>query len=179
MLFPPEAVGGQGWPVVDVPGVAEFPWPFPEVAGEFELLEDPAFGVEPLPGKVPHGDPLGVVPGAFDVFGFTVDGRVLLPGVAGFVEFDPGTVDGAVCGFTEPVCGLAEPVAGAVLGAGVELGACACPVDPPGAAPPDPRLCAITHVAQKKSTERIVSFLADISEASRINFLNGSFRVYI
>jgi len=91
-LLPPEAVGGQGVPVVDVPGVD----------GDPELL-DPAFGVEPLPGKVPQGDPLGVVPGAVDVFGFTVDGRVLLPRVAGFVEFDPGTVEGAVGGFVEPV----------------------------------------------------------------------------
>jgi hypothetical protein len=49
---------------------------------------------------------------------------VLLPGVAGFVEFDPGTVDGAVGGFVEPVCGFTEPVCGAVFGAGVaELGA--------------------------------------------------------
>jgi hypothetical protein len=89
-------------------------------------LSDPAFGVE-LPGNVPQGDPLGVVPGAVEVFGFTVDGFVLLPRVAGFVEFDPGTVDGAVGGLVEPVRGLTEPVCGvtgAVFGAGVaELGA--------------------------------------------------------
>ena len=109
-------------PVADAPGVAELPWPFPDVAGEPELL-DPAFGVGLL-GKVPQGDPLGVVPGAVEVFGFTVDGFVLLPRVAGFVEFDPGTVDGEVGGFVEPVCGFTEPVCGAVLGAGVaELGA--------------------------------------------------------
>lgn len=91
-LFPPEAVGGQGWPVGVAPGVAEFPWLFPEVEGdepefdEPELpeldepeLEDPVFGVELLgapgvPGKVPHGDPFGLVPGALEVFGFTVEG---------------------------------------------------------------------------------------------------------
>lgn len=116
-------------PAADVPGVAEFPWPFLEVEGdEPELLDDPelldpAFGVEPLPGKVPQGDPLGVVPGVLDVFGLTVAGLVLLPGVAGFGEFDPGTVDGAVGGFVEPVCGFTEPVCGAVLGAGVAEGA--------------------------------------------------------
>jgi len=134
-------------------------------------LSAPAFGVEPLPGKVPQGDPPGVVPGAVDVFGFTVDGLVLLPRVAGFVEFDPGTVDGAVGGFVDPVCGLTEPVWGvtepvwgAVFGAGVaELGAWVCPADPLGAAPPPAEpLCATTQVAQNKSTESIESFLADI-----------------
>lgn len=34
-----------------------------------------------LPGSVPHGDPLGVLPGLFVVFGFTVEGDVLLPEV--------------------------------------------------------------------------------------------------
>jgi hypothetical protein len=55
--------------------------------------------VEPLeapgvPGKFPHGPPVGLVPGV--VFGFTVDGVVLLPELGGFVEFEPGTVDGVV-----------------------------------------------------------------------------------
>jgi len=42
-------------------------------------LEDPVFGAEALgapgvPGIVPHGDPLGLVPGAVEVFGLTVEG---------------------------------------------------------------------------------------------------------
>jgi len=54
-------------------------------------------------GKVPQGEPLGDVPGLFFVFGFTVEGSVLLPGVAGLVEFDPGMVPGAVVLPGEPV----------------------------------------------------------------------------
>jgi hypothetical protein len=34
-----------------------------------------------LPGSVPHGDPLGVLPGLFVVFGFTVEGDVRVPEV--------------------------------------------------------------------------------------------------
>ena len=49
-----------------------------------------------LPGSVPHGDPLGVLPGLFVVFGFTVEGDVLVPDVAGAGEFDPGMLPGEV-----------------------------------------------------------------------------------
>jgi hypothetical protein len=120
-----EAVGGQGVPFGETP--AELPWPFPEVEGDDPELDDPAldepeseapgFGVEEpevpaVPGNVPHGEPLGLVPGVFEVFGLTVEGCVLLPGVAGFVEFDPGTVD--------PEPGVAAPAGGvAVLAGGV------------------------------------------------------------
>ena len=45
-----------------------------EVAGFAEPAVPGAF-----PGSVPHGDPLGVVPGLFVVFGFTVEGDVLVP----------------------------------------------------------------------------------------------------
>ena len=91
-----EAVGGHGAPLGETP---EVPWPFPEVEGaEPELdepaAEDPVFddpGVPVVSGKVPQGEPLGLVPGVFDVFGFTVEGCVSVPGVAGFVEFEPGT----------------------------------------------------------------------------------------
>ena len=55
-------------------------------------LEDPAFGVPGVPGNDPHGEPLGAVPGVLVVFGFIVEGCVLLPGVAGFGEVEPGTV---------------------------------------------------------------------------------------
>ncbi len=86
-------------------------------------LDDPVFGVEApaepaVLGKLPQGEPLGLVPGVLDVFGFTVDGCVLLPGVAGFVELEPGTLEGdelpvgggvveLVGGFT--VLGFVEP----------------------------------------------------------------------
>jgi len=51
-------------------------------------------------GNVPHGEPLDSSR-SVGVFGFTVEGLVLLPGVAGFVEFEPGTPEGEA--------GVAEP----------------------------------------------------------------------
>jgi hypothetical protein len=45
-----------------------------EVAGFVELAVPGA-----LPGRVPHGDPLGIGPGVFVAFGFTVEGDVLVP----------------------------------------------------------------------------------------------------
>lgn len=148
MLAPPDETGGQGLPVGDIPGVVEFPWLLPEVEGgapefdepefdepefgepelgepEFDEpeLEDSAFGVDPsfapgAVGKGPHGEPLGPVPGLLEVFGFTVEGCVLLPGVGGFGEFEPGTVEGVfggvapVGGFTGAVGGFVAPVGG-------------------------------------------------------------------
>ena len=91
------------------------------VEPEFDVPEadDPVFAL-PDPGSVPHGDPLGVVPGVPEVFGFTVDGCVLLPEDGGFVEFDPGTSDDDVGGFTEPVGGaVGLLVGGAVDGVAV------------------------------------------------------------
>jgi hypothetical protein len=126
-----EAVGGHGVPLGDTP--AEFPWLFPEVEGDEPELEEPeldvpVFGVEEpgVPvvfGNVPHGDPLGLAPGVLGVFGFTVEGCVLLPGVAGFAEFDPGTLEGEL-GVAVPAGGVAVPAGGvAGLAGGVaELG---------------------------------------------------------
>ena len=65
----------------DVPAVAELPV-LPEVAGddpEFDPEFDPEDPEDPAvvpadPGRVPHGEPLGLVPGVFDVFGFIVEG---------------------------------------------------------------------------------------------------------
>jgi hypothetical protein len=110
-----EAVGGQGVPPDEVP--AEFPALLPDVEGE-EVEGDPeseepepeAPVVPAVPGMVPHGEPLGVVPGAVVVFGFTVEGCVLLPGVAGFVELAPGTL--------EPAPGVAVPAGGVAVWAG-------------------------------------------------------------
>lgn len=77
-------------------------------------------GAEPLgepgvPGNVPHGEPLGL-PG-FGVFGFTVEGCVLLPGVGGFGELEPGTVDGTG-GVVEPAGGVADLDGGVAVPAG-------------------------------------------------------------
>jgi hypothetical protein len=114
----------------------ELPWLLPEVEGDEPELDEPelgaselgepAFGVA-LPvvpavfGKFPQGEPLGLVPGGFELFGFTVEGWVLLPGVAGFVEFEPGTLDGEP-GVAVPACGVAVPAGGvAELAGGVAV----------------------------------------------------------
>lgn len=71
----------------------------PGVAGDVPLLA-PFVG----PGKVPHGEPLGEVPGVFGVLGLIVDGCVVPPGVGVAGEVEPGTAGlGVVCG----VCGVA------------------------------------------------------------------------
>jgi hypothetical protein len=142
-------------------------------------LDEPGFGVvEPgvpaVPGKVPHGEPLGVVPGVLLVLGFTVEGCVLLPGVAGLVEFEPGT----------PEFGVVEPVGGGVVvlvgGAWVVLvggvaapGACDCPAAPElpaGAAPPAGAVCATIQLAQRRSMERKPIFLGDIIMTPSLEF---------
>jgi hypothetical protein len=75
----PLDVGGQGWPLGAALEVVEFPWLFSAVEGDEPGLEDPLFGVEApadpaVLGKDPHGEPLGVVPGVVEEFGFTVEG---------------------------------------------------------------------------------------------------------
>jgi hypothetical protein len=127
--------------------------PEPEF-GELEFVEpefvvagsDPGFGVAglepgfdvagfvepavPAPlGRVPHGDPLGIVPGVLVEFGFTVEGDVLVPGVAGAGEFAPGMLPGEVEFGDDPlglpcgvVCGAAACAGGvAVLAGGVAV----------------------------------------------------------
>jgi len=109
----PEFVGDT--PEVLLPEFAE-----PEF-GDLEFVEpefvvagsDPGFGVAGLEpgfdvagfveaavpaalGRVPQGDPLGIVPGVLVEFGFTVEGDVLVPGVAGAGEFAPGMLPGEV-----------------------------------------------------------------------------------
>ena len=95
------------------------PWP-PGVEGlEFDdpAFDDPVSGAEPdaplaVPGKVPHAEPLGEVPGVVVVLGLTVEGWVGLPGVGVFGEFEPGTVLGVPLGEVDPgvVCpGLVCP----------------------------------------------------------------------
>lgn len=97
-------------------------------------LDEPGFGAEPglefaAPGRVPHGEALGELPGLFGVFGLTVDGSVVLPGVGLVGVVEPGTVvfgvplgeadPGEVCSVV-PAGGVALPVGGvAVLAGGV------------------------------------------------------------
>jgi hypothetical protein len=92
------------------------------------------------------------------VFGFMVEGFVVLPGVGGLVEFAPGTVDG-VLGVGEGVVGFEEPAGGVALppdGAVVLPGDCwlAVPELPAaGAEPPAGAACAIAQKAQRRITE--------------------------
>lgn len=77
------------------------------------------FGVEldapsAVPGKLPHGEPLGVVPGFVVVLGLTVEGCVGVPGVGGFGEFEPGTA----CGVAVPAGGVAVLAGGVAVSAG-------------------------------------------------------------
>jgi hypothetical protein len=155
-------VGGQGAPE-DVPGCDSVPGVDDEPDDDPE--EDPVPGVEPLeapgvPGAVPQGPP-DLLPGV--VFGFMVEGSVVLPGVGGLVEFEPGTVPGAF-GVGLGVVGVAVPPGG---GEGVAApGVWDCPALPapllpaPGAAPPEGAACAITQQAQNRINKRKVSFVA-------------------
>jgi hypothetical protein len=109
-----DEAGGQGVPEGPVPGPAcDVPESLPELPGvgeEFGFDEpvldepgfDPEFGFEALgvplgPGSGPQGDPFGVVPGLFGLFGVTVEGcepgtvpGVVFLGVVPLVEPDPG-----------------------------------------------------------------------------------------
>ena len=183
-----------------IPGLlGELPllsWPLvlPGVDG-FEL-EEPEFGIEPgvefvAPGRVPHGAPLGELPGLFGVFGLTVDGSVVLPGVGLVGVVEPGTVvfgvplgevdPGEVCSVV-PAGGVAVPVGGvAVLAGGVaglaggvavpaggvagEPGVEVCPAlrEPPaGGAPPDGAVCATVQLPQHSTTDNNTNFDFDI-----------------
>lgn len=137
---------------------AEFPEPELDESG---LEADPPLG--PIPpaalgalGRFPHGEVPGVPPGV--VFGFVVEGFVVSPGVGGFVEFAPGTVDG-VFGVGEGVVGVEELAGGVALardGVVVVPGDCwpAVPEVPAaGAEPPAGVACALSQEAQSRITE--------------------------
>src|SRR5437763_721626 len=137
------------------------------VSDEAELdppeVDDPAFAL-PDPGRFPQGDPLGVVPGAAEVFGFAVDGCILPADEAGFVGFEPGVPGG---GGTEPVGGAVGLLVGGggVVEGVVPLGVWLCRADaelPAVELPPAGALWATTQVAQKRSMATNVSFLVDI-----------------
>jgi len=128
-----------------------------EVAGFAEPAVPGAF-----PGSVPHGDPLGVVPGLFVVFGFTVEGDVLVPGVAGAGEFDPGMLPGEVAFAAGGVAVWAGGVA-------VRAGGVAVPGE----------LWAIVQLAQQQSTNNNLIIFADINLISKTDSLvlrSGFFR---
>jgi hypothetical protein len=178
------AVGGQGaLALVEVPGVVEL---LPEVDGveeDDEEVEDeesglddvddePVLGLElpAVPGIVPHGEVLlGVLPGV--VFGFIVDGCVLLPGVVEFGVVAPGTGDDDVG--VDVLPGGVDVLAGGVAVPGV----CAplLPEVPAGEAPPEGALCATTQTAHERNIVRKVSFAADIWNPPALNFLSTIF----
>ena len=161
------ALGGHG--AGFIPGELlplPLPW-FPGAEG-FEL-DDPVLGSAPgvpfaVPGKGPHGEALGEVPGVVVVGGVTVEGCVVLPGVGLFGELEPGAVvfgvplgeadPGAVCGVVDPVGGLTLPVGGAVE-RGAEL--CRALLEPPAGAAPPGELWATAQLAQHNTTDSKVS----------------------
>jgi hypothetical protein len=143
-----------------------------------------------LPGSVPHGDPLGVIAGLFVVFGFTVEGDVLVPGMAGAGEFDPGMLPrrsrvgddpfGPLC---EDVCGVVCGVAGCADGVafaagGVAVWAGGVAVWAGGVAVPG-ELWAIVQLAQQQSMNNNVIIFADINLVPKTDSLvlpSGFFR---
>jgi hypothetical protein len=110
---------------------------------------------------------------AFGLFGF-VDGFGFAPGsVFGAVEPVGGAVVLPVGGCAGlPVGGVPVLPVGGVEG-DVWPGVADPPADPAPRADPDPppgAACATTQVAQKRTTDSKVSFIADILKASSIEF---------
>ena len=100
-----------------------------------------------------------------------------LPEDGGLVEFAPGTLEGDVGGFTDPVGGAVGLLVGGVV-EGVDEpvdapGLWLCPAElapPAGAAPPAGTACATAQVPHNRTTESNVSFLEDILKPpDRIN----------
>jgi hypothetical protein len=101
VLPPGEEAGGQGlFGPGAIPGLLGLLPPFALPGVDGLLFGVPALGAFPgvpfgVPGKLPHGAPEGEVP--FGVFGLTVDGCVVLPGVGEVGVVVPG-VDPGVFG---------------------------------------------------------------------------------
>lgn len=146
----------------------------------------------PFALPVPQGELLGDVPGVFGVLGLTVDGCVVLPGVALFGDVDPGVVGlgvslgeaepgacpGLVCGVAVPACGVAALAGGvAVLAGGVagepEVELWLAPLlEPPEGAPAPAELWATAQLPQHNTTDSNISFRDDMCEPPGV--LNGS-----
>lgn len=155
-------------------------------------MGEPEFGVAPgvpfvVLGKVPHGEPLGELPGLFGVLGLIVEGWVVPRGVGLAGEVEPGTVGlgvplgGAVCGVAVCAGGVAVPaggVAGLAGGVAVPAGGVAgepgvelCPGAPEpalGGAPPAGAVCATAQVAQQNRTDSNVIRCVGIFKTSRL-----------
>ena len=161
-----EDAGGQGVPEGDVPGVAGVV-ELPGFPGVEEPEVEPGLGVDPdtpgVPGRFGQGDPVGLGDGL--VFGSMVDGFALLPGIGGFVEFEPGTPVGVVgLGFVG-----VDVLPGGVAVPGVWL----CPELaglPVGGVPPDGGLCATARTALNRDIDSKLSFVADIGEPPALRF---------
>jgi hypothetical protein len=138
-------------------------------------LVDPPLGADPgfvdEPGLVAPGFVPGFAP-VFGLFGFVVEGCV--PGVFGFVGFDPGAVL------------LPEPVGGGVVllvggrpvfpVGGAEGDDWPGVAEPPAAPavpapPPAPPACATTQVAQPRTKDSKAKFFADFMRPPALNFL--------
>jgi len=156
------------------PGLLE-PLPLPgvdEVDPDPELGADEGPLLDPLavPGNVPHGDPLGEVPGFVGVFGLMVDGWVVLPGVGAPGVVDPGTlVFGVPLGEPVPgvgagVCGTGGPACGVAGEPGVEV--CPALLELPAGAPLAGAVCATTQLTELKTTDNNVNFVFDMSNLS-------------
>jgi hypothetical protein len=131
-----------------------------EVAG---FVEPAVAGA--LPESVPHGNPLGVVPGVFVVFGLTVEGDVLVPDVAGAGEFDPGALSGEVAFGDDPfarLCGVVSGVGVAVAAGGVAVWPGGVAVWAGGVAVPG-EPWDIVQLAQQQSMDNNVIIFADIN----------------
>ncbi|MBZ5664395.1 MAG: hypothetical protein LAO30_07285 [Acidobacteriia bacterium] len=128
---------------------------------------EPGLGVDPdtpgVPGRFGQGDSVGLGDGL--VFGSMVDGFALLPGIGGFVEFEPGTPVGVVgLGFVG-----VDVLPGGVAVPGVWL----CPELaglPVGGVPPDGALCATARTALNRDIDSKLSFVADIGEPPALRF---------
>lgn len=162
-------------PALDEPEVAELlfvaPLDDPELADPPPpLLDAPVFGagfafalevLPDVPGIVPQGEAPDVDPG---VFGFMVEGCVVLPGVGGVGEVAPGTVDGVV-GVAVLPDGVAVPPGG--VAAVPPVCAPVLPAAPPAGAPaPAAAPCATAQLAQARKSANIVILAVDIGNAS-------------
>lgn len=159
---PPELLAPLPLPGVD--GVD----PDPGLGADDDPLPDPL----DVPGRVPHGEPLGEVPGLVGVFGLMVEGWVVLPGVGVLGDVEPGTVvlgvplGELVPGVGTGVCGTGGPACGVAGEPGVEV--CPALLELPAGVPAEGAVCATTQLAEHKTTDNKVNFIFDIFNLSLV-----------